>query len=168
LSNADAPRPIAEEFSRHSGGWRLEALQPRDRKWDARHGFAVELDLERVMTWPGQRDIEDEDGAGFHVRDPGRRLAELNRALAAQEFRARIIDEADPDPMDADLRPPSPHAQHEVRSRVDRGEIGHPDVLEDPQDGELSLLVDEGVVGEDREVESQAQLTRIDSMASFF
>jgi hypothetical protein len=49
-----------------------------------------------------------------------------------------------------------------------RGEIGDPDVLEDPQDGELPLLVDEGVVGENREVESQAQLTRIDSMTSFF
>jgi hypothetical protein len=55
-----------------------------------------------------------------------------------------------------------------MRARMDRREIGDPDVLEDPQDGELSLLVDEGVVGEDREVESQAQLTRIDSMASFF
>ena len=51
---------------------------------------------------------------------------------------------------------------------MDRREIGDPDVLEDPQDGELSLLVDEGVVGENREVESQVQLTRIDSMTSFF
>jgi hypothetical protein len=51
---------------------------------------------------------------------------------------------------------------------MNRGEIGDPDVLKDSQDGELALLVDEGVVGENREIESQAQLTRIDSTTSFF
>lgn len=168
LSNADTSRPNAEHILRHSGGRRPQPLQPGDRERDARHGFAVEIDFEGVMPRPRQRDIEDEDRAGFHVRDSGRGFPELNRALAAEELRARIIDEADPDPVDADLRPPPPHAQYEVRARMDRREIGHPDVLKDPQDGELSLLVNEGVVGEDREVESQAQLTRIDSMTSFF
>ena len=57
---------------------------------------------------------------------------------------------------------------HQVGSGMDRGEVGHPDVLEDAQHGELALLVDQGVVGEDREVEPKGHATRIDSMTSFF
>jgi hypothetical protein len=159
---------MAEGIARHSGGRRLETLQSGGRERDACHRLAVELDFEGVVPGPRQRDVEHEDGAGFHVRDSGRRLPELNRSLAAEELRVRIVDEADPDPVDADLRSSPPHAQHQVGAGMDCGEIGHPDVLKDPQDGELSLLVNEGVVGEDGEVESQAQLTRIDSMTSFF
>lgn len=120
------------------------------------------------MPGPRERHVEHKHGTGFHIRDPGRGFSELNRALTAEQLGARLIHEADPDPVDPDFRPPSPHAQHEVRARMDRGEIGDPYVLKDSQDGELALLVDEGVVGENRKVESQAQLTRIDSMTSFF
>jgi hypothetical protein len=41
---------------------------------------------------------------------------------------------------------------------VDRREVGDPDVLEDAEHAELALLVDEGVVGEDGEVDLQANL----------
>jgi hypothetical protein len=38
---------------------------------------------------------------------------------------------------------------------ADRGELGEPDVLEDPQDAELSLLIDQGVIRDQGEVEMQ-------------
>jgi hypothetical protein len=117
---------------------------------------------------PRERHVEYEHGPGFHIRHAGGGLAELHGALAAQQLRARLVHETDPDPVDPDLRPPPPHPQHEMRARMDRGEIGDPDVLEHAQDGELPLLVDERVIGENGEVEAQAQLTRIDSMTSFF
>jgi hypothetical protein len=40
-------------------------------------------------------------------------------------------------------------------------------VLENAEDAELALLVDEGVVGDEREVEMQGQATRIEVITSF-
>jgi hypothetical protein len=37
------------------------------------------------------------------------------------------------------------------------GEAGDPDVLEEPQHGQLALLVDQGVIGEDGEIEMQVR-----------
>jgi hypothetical protein len=42
-------------------------------------------------------------------------------------------------------------------ARTDRRELGQPDVLEDAQEAELALLIDEGVVGGQREVEMQVR-----------
>ena len=151
-----------------SGGGRLESLQPGRGERDPVDRLPVKFDLECIVPGPRERHVEDEDGAGLHVGNPRGRLPELDRALAAQELRARLIHEADPDAVDADLRAPPPHPQHEMGPRMDRRELGDPDMLEDPQDRKLSLLIDEGVVGKNREVESQAQLTRIDSITSFF
>jgi hypothetical protein len=44
-----------------------------------------------------------------------------------------------------------------VGAGADRRELGEPDVLEDAQDAELSLLVDQGVVGGQREIEMQVR-----------
>jgi len=38
---------------------------------------------------------------------------------------------------------------------VHRGKVGNPDVLKETQHRQLALLIDEGVVGEDREIEQQ-------------
>jgi hypothetical protein len=40
-------------------------------------------------------------------------------------------------------------------------------MLEQTEDGELALLVYQGVVGQDREVEKQGQATRMDVISSF-
>jgi hypothetical protein len=40
-----------------------------------------------------------------------------------------------------------------VQPRVHRGELLHPDVLENPQNGDLPGLVDEGVIRDDGKVE---------------
>jgi hypothetical protein len=57
--------------------------------------------------------------------------------------------------MLADLGPAPAHPEHQVRARMDGGEGGDPDVLEQAQDRKLALLVDQGVIGEDREIEKQ-------------
>jgi len=55
----------------------------------------------------------------------------------------------------ADLRTPPPNPQHEMGARVDGGKAPHPDVLKNAEDGELPLLVDQGVIGDDRKVDLQ-------------
>jgi hypothetical protein len=42
-----------------------------------------------------------------------------------------------------------------VGARADRRKLGEPDMLEDAEHAELALLIDEGVVGGQREVEMQ-------------
>jgi hypothetical protein len=44
-----------------------------------------------------------------------------------------------------------------VSAGADRREFGQPDVLEDAQDAQLALLVDQGVVGRQCEVEVQVR-----------
>jgi hypothetical protein len=54
-----------------------------------------------------------------------------------------------------DFRTPAPDPQHQMRPRVQGGEARYPDVLKEAQNRELAVLVDQGVVGEDGEVEEQ-------------
>src|SRR5216117_4597694 len=46
--------------------------------------------------------------------------------------------------------------EYQVQARVHGGELLHPDVLKDPQHGQLARLVDYRVVGDDGEVEMQS------------
>jgi hypothetical protein len=117
--------------------------------------LAVEADLERVLPGARQRHIEDEHGAGLHVDHPGRRLAELHRALTAEQLGSRLVDEANPDGMDANLGAPPPNPEHQVGPGIYRREIGEPNVLKHAEHAELALLIDQGVVRDDREVEVQ-------------
>ena len=49
----------------------------------------------------------------------------------------------------------SPNSEHQVGPGIHRGEVGKPHVLKHAQYAELALLIDEGVVGDDSEVEVQ-------------
>jgi hypothetical protein len=55
----------------------------------------------------------------------------------------------------ADLGPLAFHPEHQVGAGMHRREAGHPDVLEQPQHGQLALLVNQRVIGQDREIEIQ-------------
>jgi len=81
----------------------------------------------------------------------------LHRALAAEQLGAVFVHEPDADGVDADLGPAALHPEDEMRPRADGGKAGQPDVLEDAEDAELALLVDEGVVGDERKVEMQVR-----------
>jgi hypothetical protein len=137
------------------------------REEDARRHLGVEGDLEGVRPGAGEWDVEHEYGSRLDVHDSSGWLAELYRTLAAQELISSLVHESDTDRVYPDLRASSADAQHEVRPRTDRRETGEPDVLEDAENAELTLLIDEGVVGDECEVEMQGQATRIEVMTSF-
>ena len=118
-------------------------------------GLAVEADLERVLSWARQGHVEDEHGAGLHVDHSSRRLAELHRALTAEQLGSRLVDETNPDGMNTDLGASPPNPEHQVSPGIYRREIGEPDVLKHAEHAELALLVDQGVVRDDCEVEVQ-------------
>jgi hypothetical protein len=117
--------------------------------------LAVEADLEGVLPRPRQGHIEDEHSAGLHIDHAGGRLTELHRALTTQQLSSRVVDEANPYGMNADLGAPAPNPEHEVSPRVYRGEVGEPDVLKHAEHAELALLIDQGVIGDDSEIEVQ-------------
>jgi hypothetical protein len=117
--------------------------------------LAIEADLERILAWLRQWYIEDEYCPGLHVDHSGRRLAELYRAFTAQQLGSRLVDEANPDGMNPNLGAPPPDPEHKVRPGIYRGEVGQPDVLKHAEHAELALLIDQGVVRDDREVEVQ-------------
>ncbi len=117
--------------------------------------LAIQTDLERVLPGTGKWHVEDQDGAGLDVDHAGRWLPELYGALAAQELVPTLIDEANPDGVDPDLGAPAPNSKHQVSTGVHRGEVRQPDVLEHAEYAELALLIDQGVIGYNGELEVQ-------------
>jgi hypothetical protein len=118
--------------------------------------LAIEADLERVLSRARQGHVEDEHRPGLHVDHSGRWLAELHRALTAEQLGSRLVDEANPDGMNPNLGAPPPNPEHQVSPGIYRREIGEPDVLKHAEHAELALLVDQGVVRDDCEVEVQS------------
>ena len=117
--------------------------------------FAVERDLEGVHAGPRQRHVEHQYRARLDVHNARGRLAELDRALATEQLGAALVHKADPDRVNAYLGPPTSHSQHQMSPRTDRGEIRDPDMLKDAEHTQLALLVDEGVIGDEGEIEMQ-------------
>ena len=116
----------------------------------------------------GQGEVEDQHRPRLDVGHPRRRLAELHGAFAFDQFGPLLVHEPDPHRVLPDLGAPAAHPEHQMRARMHGRELWHPDVLEQPQHGELALLVDQGVVGENREIEEQGQATRMEVITSFF
>ncbi|MEA2713663.1 MAG: hypothetical protein QOK27_1624 [Gemmatimonadales bacterium] len=117
--------------------------------------LTVEADLERVLSGARQGHVEDEHRAGLHIDHSGRRLAELHRPLTAEQLGSRLVDEANPYGVTAYLGAPPPNPEHQVSPGIYRREVGEPDVLKHAEHAELALLVDQGVVRDDCEVEVQ-------------
>jgi hypothetical protein len=122
---------------------------------DARRHFAVEHDLEGVLSGARQRDVEDEHCPGFYVDDARRRLAELHRPFTAYQLVAGFVDEADPDGVHPDFRAAASHSEHEMGAGADRRKIAEPDMLKNAKHAQLALLIDEGVVGDEGKIEMQ-------------
>jgi hypothetical protein len=122
-------------------------------QWNAILVAPIQRDLEGVRPGPGQGQIEDQHRARLHVRDSRGRLAEVHRPFALDQLGTLIVYEADPHPVLADLGAPTAEAEHQVGAGMHRREVGHPDMLEQPEHRQLALLVDEGVVCQDGEVE---------------
>jgi hypothetical protein len=117
--------------------------------------LAVETDLERVLARAGEGDVEDQHGARLDVHYAGGRLSELHGAFAPEELGTGFINETNTDRVSADLGAASSNPKHEMGARVDRGKVREPDVLKHAEHAELALLVDQGVVRDDCEIEVQ-------------
>ena len=116
-------------------------------------GLAIDLDFERVLTGLGQRHVEHQHRPGLDLGDAGGRLAELKASFAPNQLSAVLIHKTDPHRMGADLHPFAANPKHEVGAGVDRGKGLDPHVLKDPHHGELPVLIHQGVVGENREID---------------
>jgi hypothetical protein len=117
--------------------------------------LAIETDFEGVLSRTRKGNIKDQHRTRLDVHHAGRRLAELYGALSAEELVPLLVHETNADGVNADLGPSATHPQNEVSAGVDRRKVGQPDVLKHAQHAELALLVDQGVVGDDRKVEVQ-------------
>jgi hypothetical protein len=117
--------------------------------------LSVETDLKGVLPGPGKRHVEDQHRTSLHVDDPSGRLSELHGALATQELASALIDEANPNRVHANLGATPPDPEHQMRAGIHRGKVRQPDVLKHAEHAELALLVNQGIVGDYREIEMQ-------------
>lgn len=124
----------------------------------------VQRNLEGVRAGTRQGQIEDQHGARFHVHHSRRRLTEVHGTFPLDQFVPLVVHEPDPHPVLPDLGAPAAEAEHQVGARMHRGEVRHPHMLKEPEDRELALLVDEGIVRQNREIEEQGQLTRMETI----
>ena len=112
----------------------------------------IQRDLEGVCPDVGQWDVEYQHGARFDVNHAGRRLTELHGTGATHQFRSLIVHEPNTKFVRADLGAPPTYPDHEMSTRVHRRKTLDPDMLKDSQHAQLAVLVNECVVGKDREV----------------
>lgn len=127
------------------------------RQRNPRGRAAVEGDFKGVGARLRQGHVEHQDRAGLQLIHPGGGFTKLDCALAAEQFLAVLIDKTDPDVVASDLRTPAPDPEDEVGPGVHGREGPHPHVLENAEYGQLALLVDQGVVRENREIEAQVR-----------
>ena len=81
----------------------------------------------------------------------------MHGALAAEQLGPGFIDEPDSNSVDPYFSTASAHPKDEVGPRMDRGEPTHPHMLKDSEDREFTLLVDQGVVSQNRKVDLQVR-----------
>jgi hypothetical protein len=117
--------------------------------------LTVQTDLEGILSRTGEGNIEDQHGTSLHVYHPGGWLTELHGAFATEELAPTLVHETNADGVDSDLRTPAPHSQDQMSSGIHGWEIREPDMLEHPQHAELALLIDQGIIGDDGEIEVQ-------------
>jgi hypothetical protein len=135
-----------------------ERLRVSGRKRHPTGALSIETDLEGVLTRTRQGYVKHQHRTGFYIDDTGRRLTELNCAITTEKLRAGVVHKADANRVSADFRSAPPHPKDQMGARVDGGKVREPDVLKHAEHAELALLVDQGVVGDDSEVEVQGSV----------
>jgi hypothetical protein len=132
----------------------------------ARRLDLVHVNDEGVFAWKRQGKIEHEDGGRLEVNDARRRLVHLHHAALFQHDLAGRTQQLHPEFVIAELGTPAAKVQHEMRPGVHGRELLHGDVSPQSQHRKLAVLVEDGVVAEEREIDARGQLTRIERIAS--
>jgi hypothetical protein len=76
------------------------------------------------------------------------------------------IVETDSQFVSPQFGPPPAQMKHQVRPGMGRRKLLHRDVPPDAEYGELALLIQQGIVAEERQIDSRSQLTRIELTTS--
>jgi hypothetical protein len=117
--------------------------------------LSIEADLEGILPRTGQGNVEYQHRPGFNVHNACRRLTELHGPFTAEELVVCVIHEPDADRMGADLGAPAPYPEHQMRSGIHGGKVREPDMLKHAEHAELALLIDQGVIRDNRKVQVQ-------------
>jgi hypothetical protein len=133
----------------------LLSLRVAGRQGHAAGAFAIEADLKRVLPGSRQWNVEYEHGAGLHIHDAGGRLAKLHRTLTTQQLTTRVVYEAYANGVRANFSTSSPYSENQMSPGVNRGEVRQPDMLKHAEHAELALLIDQGIISDNRKIEVQ-------------
>ncbi len=96
-----------------------------------------------------QRHVEDQDGACLDFRHPGRGLGEAHGAVTGDDLVLVFVGETYAHFVLPEFGSPTLQAHYEVQAGMHDRESLNPNVLEDSHDGELTVLVNEGVVAQE-------------------
>ena len=136
----------------------MRRLRIPGRECHTAGALPIEADLERVLARAGKGNVEYQHRSGFYIHDPCRWLAKLDRAFTPEQLSTGVVHELDANGVCADFRTTASHPKHQVSARVDRWKVREPDMLKHAEHAELTLLIDQGVVGDDSEVEVQGSV----------
>jgi hypothetical protein len=113
----------------------------------------VHGDFEAILPRLRERHVEHQHRRSLDLRHAGGRLGEVHRAGAAQQLRIVVVHQFDLDLVLPDFRAFALQTEHQVEARMHRRELRHPNVLKDAEHRHLARLIDQRVVGDDREIE---------------
>ena len=116
---------------------------------------AIEAHFEGVATGVRQRNVEHQHCAGFDIGNSRGGLPELDGTITGQQLCSSVVHKPNAHGVSADFGSPAAHSENQVSARVDCGKLRYPDVLKQPQNRELSLLIDQGVISQYGEIEMQ-------------
>jgi hypothetical protein len=117
--------------------------------------LSIETDLKGILAGSREGHVEYQHRAGLYIHDARGRFTELDGAFTAEKLRAGIVHKLDANGVCADFGPAPSHAKHQVGAWVDSWKVREPDMLKHAEHTELALLVDQGIVGDNSEVEVQ-------------
>ena len=106
-------------------------LPLRHRDWYHFLRLRVYLDLEPVLPWAFERDIECEDGSCLHFEYACWWLGEVHLSLAIDDLFVLLVQEPNLHVVLTHLCASSLQSNHEVQAWMHSWELLYPDVMED-------------------------------------
>lgn len=126
----------------------------------------IDLDNDGVLTGALKGEVDHDDAGGLDLTQADRWLAQLDLATVFHQHRAVGLFQPERHPMHPDIGLPPPQNEHQMGSRMDSGKLPQHHLAPDPDHRQLALLVHQCMVTEQREVDPDGQLTRIEVTTS--